>query len=1853
MLDIPNFTKKEKDMKKSLLLFAIFVLVSVLFCSCKPSEGDSGADNADKPQNNVTDTGFFAEGKQFYFVEGEGVTLQDKINGIYSHVTYSTYVYPKFITSAEIGGENEIVFGKCDRDISTKAYRLLEQYYDGTDNESAWVIYVKDNSACVAFDSNQAMRRAIDYFEKNLLEEDFGTKKGVVAYEHFDKLEAASEEREAKREAAFEKIEYKIGAEAVNVLKNLYSLCDEGLYMWLANLWCPDVGGFYYSNSGRNTEGFLPDIETTKQVLGFITSSGMVDDYEGGNYQTALLQYYPEIAGKILNFAVGLQAEDGYFYHPQWKDTPSASRLNRDLNSARGIITKLGGTANYPYPEDSFDSSDDDELVSVSALTGRLGSSSTLVVSKVIATASAAPAYLQSLDKWAAYIDSLGIDKGNSYSGGNTLVSQKKMIKAAGQKYCDYLINYLNSKQYDNGTWEPEISYGAIDGLMKISGLYEHFDAPLPRTKEAAQSCITRIIDTTPKASSEIHICDVYNTWYALAAVIRMSDKTIRGEIRQSVMDNLREMIDSTCPKLSIFRKHDGSFSWYEDESHYTSQGSVVAVPRTNEGDVNATTKVPATIQWVFECIGVHMVPIYTSTDFEIFMDTICDLGSIIKDEAPDPIVITFDDFDISIDQTENGIVLSPDDMVDISVRDKDMENGEYTWLDSEVVASPDPRAKDDNAVRFEVITKSCTCSNNPCTCKKVANKASLLYAKAQNSTILGNAYIAEFDFYLDEWGSDDIITQMGFSESEGGGSSMFFNLKTYMASDGKNYLNLSEYYAGLDGVTNDCLVEGIPTEEWVRFRFELYKTEQLFTYENSGEVKQYQANVCKIFVNGEYVGESDSAPLKDDGTISNKHVNAFSIQGYRHVSSVFYVDNVLVYRTNTEFDSQEEQGNGVLDNIALDKTQTVATFEDGKTVTYYLKNTILPDYIKYTVEEIAGKKALHVEKIAVHPTSQVDTQASLSNPTDEGECYTYETKIYYDSANMASGKYVSQLSVKAASTLSFISLNFKYNGDKIEVLHNKNYLNGSDLKSTGAVEGIDGKALKLPVDEWFTFKLEFYRAETPSESMVKIYVGDANGENMALCAEFNGYMTEKIRDIERFSFTHYRATANISVYLDDISFTRSDKEFVSELPDENVDGFDNGYTSGGLRISDNTADDSYSGSDSVSAGSDPKNNANNVVKITSSSASAIPYSITVNHSGSQITNGLSVFETKIFVESAGNGAFATIAFVGTNGAVQEFILNKGADGKVFIGVPQGYTVTSNGITASNSKNKLTLAAWNTLRIEFANADDAADAYVEVFINGTSIGKFIGYKSIDNVHTVTLTGAGSDSVIYLDDVYFREFLLEKAPIDGVGADELTTTTKGETFEGLGDGLIGDGTDSNVKFGKNDGYNLTFTQPDDTIVVTGDPTGSENKVLMFRDGAKKDHSTVWVVPGGIEYNSNSEKYVISTFETKFFVEKPMGDSGNYLAQLIFTSGKTSRIVINLQGAKTDGEFTHAYFGLMGENTKFELGKWHTLRIEYHNVSEGSTLKPFVEIFINGVSIGQKEAVNSQGSADYNDVDGFFWKSYSGGLATIYFDNMSYTEKQTDYPQTPETPETPEVPDEPIIPSDPDTPKEFPLVETFDNLTELKGDGSDSIVEFGTKRFTSGGGSVVSGDEIKIVKDPTGADNNVLMFKDGSTSSFSSIWISAKDKNGKVTNGISIFETKIYVPKSEILTSGALAQPEYGAADNGSQLFYINLTKPSDSGRNDVYFKFKDATTNTTVQATFTPDAWHTVRLEFYNYSEGSGTPIVKIYVDDYCWGDMAVTKFIDAGGFRWSGYAGAKCTIYFDDMSYIEKGMPTE
>ena len=75
--------------------------------------------------------------------------------------------------------------------------------------------------------------------------------------------------------ATWKELEQIAPPEVVDALKNLNAFYDGSkIADWMANLYDPEVGGFYYSNSARDTEGFLPDLESTVQLLRWTEANG-------------------------------------------------------------------------------------------------------------------------------------------------------------------------------------------------------------------------------------------------------------------------------------------------------------------------------------------------------------------------------------------------------------------------------------------------------------------------------------------------------------------------------------------------------------------------------------------------------------------------------------------------------------------------------------------------------------------------------------------------------------------------------------------------------------------------------------------------------------------------------------------------------------------------------------------------------------------------------------------------------------------------------------------------------------------------------------------------------------------------------------------------------------------------------------------------------------------------------------------------------------------------------------------------------------------------------------------------------------------------------------------------------------------------------------------------------------------------------------------------------------------------------------------------------------------------------------------------------------------------------------------
>lgn len=130
------------------------------------------------------------------------------------------------------------------------------------------------------------------------------------------------------------------GKDFVDAMKDLYSIYDEDLYLWLAKLYCPAVGGFYYSNSARDNDWFQPDIESTLQATNILVHDGIIN---------SLTELPEKMQGEMKKFLLErFDPEDGYFYHPHWGKNIIDSRRGRDLMWANGLCSRLGITLPAP-----------------------------------------------------------------------------------------------------------------------------------------------------------------------------------------------------------------------------------------------------------------------------------------------------------------------------------------------------------------------------------------------------------------------------------------------------------------------------------------------------------------------------------------------------------------------------------------------------------------------------------------------------------------------------------------------------------------------------------------------------------------------------------------------------------------------------------------------------------------------------------------------------------------------------------------------------------------------------------------------------------------------------------------------------------------------------------------------------------------------------------------------------------------------------------------------------------------------------------------------------------------------------------------------------------------------------------------------------------------------------------------------------------------------------------------------------------------------------------------------------------------------------------------------------------------
>jgi len=452
-----------------------------------------------------------------------------------------------------------------------------------------------------------------------------------------------------------------LGAEAEKALREHLSCIGEDFYLWMADLYQPrhctcdnfDAagnrvclhpkdengvckcygGGFYYSNSARDNDGYEIDIESTVQAIRFLQATGMLHHVDND----LKLALPAQMQKDVIGFAKELQdPEDGYFYHRQWGKKITSSRLGRDLGWATGIIRDLGDA---PY----WDTKNGHK--------GTLGQPSGVKASEDSKEANSTwIEHFRTLENFKKYV--AGFDLATrSYSCGNQLNAQTGQMKArerfgiesgelvdsdgdgiADCGFISVLRDKFNSEQKaSTGLWEDKPCYHAVNGLMKITTSYNALGLRINHAEAAFESAMEIVLldAESPDCNGKLGSgsVDIYNPWSAMSAIIgnlrRFGNEEEANKLRAKLYAKAPELIRATTKKVKKFKKEDGSFGYTWTFSPATSQSAPAAVPNTVEGDINGGT-IAITGAWGPMCgaFGIS-IPIYNKGDFEKFISRI------------------------------------------------------------------------------------------------------------------------------------------------------------------------------------------------------------------------------------------------------------------------------------------------------------------------------------------------------------------------------------------------------------------------------------------------------------------------------------------------------------------------------------------------------------------------------------------------------------------------------------------------------------------------------------------------------------------------------------------------------------------------------------------------------------------------------------------------------------------------------------------------------------------------------------------------------------------------------------------------------------------------------------------------------------------------------------------------------------------------------------------------------------------------------------------------------------------------------------------------------------------------------
>lgn len=413
----------------------------------------------------------------------------------------------------------------------------------------------------------------------------------------------------------------------ISGLKALYSLFTPDMIVWLANLYDPMTGGFYCSNSARDNDGFLPDIESTYYALCFVEDLGLAEMYDN-DYTKALPEWIKE---RAANWIYELQDEDGYFYHPQWpksyiQENSRYSRISRDYNTGRVLLGRFGKELKYPDTDRKPENKPSQ--------------------SSPLPQFASDEAFYEHLKMLEGQLEGITDERRayKFYEFGNSFQSTVRFMT---ENMKDMLEAFFDRHQNPvNGLWSEGLHFDSTNGVHKIAAVYNGIGREIKYVDKMVESTI-KILNFDPKTTPARYGVDIYNAWSAFPYIYNNIRKFSSGDesarearclaIKSLVFENAEAMIKNTAENVAGFGYPDGSFGYGRNTvgSCGTMQGCPCAIHGAKEGDLDGVSNIMiGLVNCIYGAFELKdcIVPIYSERERVTYVKIIEELDRAYRE---------------------------------------------------------------------------------------------------------------------------------------------------------------------------------------------------------------------------------------------------------------------------------------------------------------------------------------------------------------------------------------------------------------------------------------------------------------------------------------------------------------------------------------------------------------------------------------------------------------------------------------------------------------------------------------------------------------------------------------------------------------------------------------------------------------------------------------------------------------------------------------------------------------------------------------------------------------------------------------------------------------------------------------------------------------------------------------------------------------------------------------------------------------------------------------------------------------------------------------------------------------------